>query len=294
MKDYYGILGVPKTATQDDIRKAFRKAAMKHHPDRGGDQAKFKEINEAHDILSDNEKRMMVDQGVDPLNPQQQRHHGHHFHSGGSPFEFHFGGGGNPHMEDILRGFGFNTGFGGGWQQAQPPRKNKSLNINLRITLEEAYEGVTKELELTYPGNRVKTITLEIPKGVDSNVTIRYEGMGDNANPNLAPGDLLVNIQVAPHPIFAREGMNLLRDVMVDCFSAVTGTSIGFTTLDNRHLEVTIPPGIQPGTTLGLKNEGMRDSNGNVGKLYVRVNVQIPTNLTPEVVELIEQIKARI
>ena len=288
MKDYYGILGVPKTATQDDIKKAFRKMAMKHHPDRGGDQAKFKEINEAHDILSDNEKRMMVDQGIDPLNPHQQRHHSHHFH-GGSPFEFHFGG--NPHMDEFLRGFGFNTG--GGWHQ-QPPRKNKSLNINLRISLEEAYSGVYKELELTYPGNNVKSIKIEIPRGVDNGVTIRYEGMGDRSNPGLPPGDLLVNIHIMPHAVFAREGMNLLRDVMIDCFSAITGTSASFTTLDGRQLEVTIPPGIQPGTTLGLKNEGMRDNAGNIGKLYVRVNVQIPTNLTKEAVELVEQIKNRI
>lgn len=294
MKDYYGILGVPKTATQDDIKKAFRKMAMKHHPDRGGDQAKFKELNEAHDVLSDQEKRMMVDQGIDPLNPQQ-RHHSHHFHQGGSPFEFHFGGG-NPHMDDILRGFGFNFG-GGGWQQQhqyQQPRKNKSLNINLRISLEEAYTGVTKELELTYPGNSTKSIKLEIPKGVDNGVTIRYEGMGDKSVPNLPPGDLLVNISIMPHPIFAREGLNLLRDVMIDCFSAVTGTTSAFTTLDGRRLEVSIPPGIQPGTTLGLKNEGMQDTSGNVGKLYVRVNVQTPTNLSKEVMDLVEEIKNRI
>lgn len=292
MKDYYGILGVPKTATQDDIKKAFRKMAMKHHPDRGGDQAKFKEINEAHDVLSDNEKRMMVDQGIDPLNPHQQRHHSHHFHQGGSPFEFHFGGG-HPHMDDILRGFGFGFG-GGGFQQHSMPRKNKSLNINLRISLEEAYTGVTKDLELTYPGNNVKSIKIEIPRGVDNGVTIRYDAMGDRSNPNLPPGDLLVNIQVLPHPIFAREGLNLLRDVMIDCFSAVTGTSTSFVTLDGRQLEVSIPPGIQPGTTLGLKNEGMKDSQGNVGKLYVRVNVQVPTNLSKEVLDLVDQIKNRI
>ena len=288
MKDYYGILGVPKTATQDDIRKAFRKAAMKHHPDRGGDQAKFKEINEAHDILSDNDKRMMVDQGIDPLNPQQRQ--GHHFHSGGSPFEFHFGG--NPHMDEFLRGFGFNTGFGG--FQQPPPRKNKSLNINLNISLEEAYTGTTKELDLTYPGNNTRSIKIEIPKGVDNGVTIRYEGMGDRSNPNIPPGDLLVNIQIMSHPAFVREGMNLLRDVMVDCFSAITGSSVSFITLDGRKLEVTIPAGVQPGTTLGLKNEGMKDNRGNVGKLYVRVNIQIPNNLSTEVIDLIEQIKQKI
>jgi curved DNA-binding protein len=283
MKDYYGILGVPKTASQDEIKKAFRKAAMLHHPDRGGDQAKFKDISEAHDILSDTQKRMMVDQGVDPLNPHQNQQRHHH-----SPFEFHFGGG-NPHMEDILRGFGF-----GGFGQPQPQRKNKSLNINLRLTLEEVYSGVTKELELTYPGNSTKTIKLEIPKGVDNNVTIRYEGMGDRSNPNLPPGDLLVNINVAPHPIFAREGMNLLRDVVIDCFSAITGTTTSFSTLDNRQLQVNIPAGVQPGTTLGLKNEGIRDSNGNVGKLYVRVNVQIPTSPTPEIIDLVEKIKGKM
>lgn len=288
MKDYYGVLGVPKTATQDDIKKAFRKMAMKHHPDRGGDQTKFKEINEAHDILSDNEKRMMVDQGIDPLNPNQRQ--GQQFHGGGSPFEFHFGG--HPHMDDILRGFGFNFGGPQWGQQAQ--RKNKSLNINLNISLEEAYTGTTKELELTYPGNNIKSIKIEIPKGVDNGVTIRYEGMGDRSNPNIPPGDLLVNINVMPHPAFVREGMNLLRDVMIDCFSAITGTSVAFVTLDGRRLEVTVPAGVQPGTTLGLKNEGMKDNKGNMGKLYVRVNIQVPTHLSTEVLELVEQIKNKI
>jgi curved DNA-binding protein len=291
MKDYYGILGVPKTATQDEVKKAYRKMAMKHHPDRGGDQAKFKEINEAHDVLSDNDKRMMVDQGIDPLNPNQ-RNQSHHFHSGGSPFEFHFGGG-NPHMDEFFRGFGFGFGSGPQWANQQP-RKNKSLNINLNLCLEEAYTGVSKELELTYPGNNVKSIKIEIPRGVDNGVTIRYEGMGDRSSPQIPPGDLLVNINVMPHPAFARDGINLLRDVMVDCFSAITGTSVAFMTLDGRRLEVTIPPGIQPGTTLGLKNEGMRDNKGNIGKLYVRVNVQIPTHLSDEVIELVEQIKNKI
>jgi len=277
MKDYYQTLGVPKNATPDDIKKAYRSKAMKHHPDRGGDEKVFKEINEAHDILSDPQKRSMVDQGMDPLNPNQGGFGGH---------EFHFTTGG---MDDILRGFGFNFGFGqGGFQQRQP--KNKSLNVNLSVTLEEAYTGVEKTIEIQYPSGR-KQLNITIPKGVDNGMAIRYSGQGDDSIPNLPRGDLTISIHVLPHPTFAREGLNLLTDVSVDCFDAILGTTTDIRTLDGRVLQLVIPKGTQSGTTLGLRNEGMVDQAGNVGRLYVRVSVLIPIDLDDNAINMVKHIK---
>lgn len=276
MKDYYGILGVPRTASADDIKSAFRKLAMKHHPDRGGDQAKFKEINEAHDILSDKDKRTMVDQGVDPLNPNQRTFRSDHF------------GGGFHNMEDIFSNFGFG-GFG--FSRTQPQR-NKSLNVNMTLTLEEAFTGINKNINVKYPGGMDKTIGINIPPGVDNGMAIRYQGMGDDSIPGIPAGDLTIVIHIAQHNRFAREGMNLLTDVNIDCFDAILGTDVEVDTLDGRTLQVIVPPGTQPGTTLGLKNEGMRDQYGNVGRLYVRVGVSIPKIGDPVKLQLLKELKS--
>ena len=281
MKDYYGILGVPKTASADDIKKAFRKAAMKHHPDRGGDQARFKEINEAYDILSDNEKRKLLDQGIDPNNPNQRSYRSHNF-------------GGFDNMEDIFSNFGFNFGFGpnGFTGSRTQPQRNKSLNVNMTLSLEEAYTGVNKNISVKYPGGKEKTLGINIPPGVDNGMAIRYTGMGDDSITGLPAGDLTIVINVAGHPVFAREGLNLLADVTVDAFDSMIGSSVEIVTLDHRTLQVMIPAGTQPGTTLGLKNEGMKDQHGNVGKLYIRVNVSLPKITDPHKINLIQQLKS--
>jgi curved DNA-binding protein len=284
MKDYYKILDVPKTASSDEIKKAYRKMAMKHHPDRGGDQVKFKEISEAYEVLSDNEKRQMVDQGFDPNNPNQGFQ--------GNPFQEFRGGPGFHSMEDIFNSFGFTFNFGGpGGFTRQNVQRNKSLNVNMTITLEEAYKGVTKDINLRYPSGKNKNISISIPRGMDNGMSIRYPGMGDDEIPGVPPGDLTISINVLQHPVFAREGLNLLTEVSIDCFDAILGTDAEITTLDGRTLQVVVPPGTQPSTTLGLKNEGMIDQAGNTGKLYIRVNVTIPRNLDSNKQQLIKQIK---
>lgn len=282
MKDYYKILGVPKTASDDDIKKAYRKMAMKHHPDRGGDEKAFKEVNEANDILSNREKRNLVDQGIDPLNPNQGGFNRHQ----GNPFEYNFNSG---NMEDILRGFGFG-GFGFGQQHEQRPR-NKSLHVELTITLEEAYTGVNKNIQIRF-GAVNKVINVSVPAGIDNGANIRYAGLGDDSIKGIPAGDLTVTIYVQRHPKFAREGVNLLTDVTIDCFDAILGTSATITTLDDRVLDVSIPPGTQPNTTLGLKNEGMKDQYGNIGRLYLRVLVTVPQNLAHDKIELVKQLKS--
>jgi curved DNA-binding protein len=274
MKDYYGILGVPKTASAEEIKKAYRKAAMKHHPDRGGDQARFKEINEAYDILSDNEKRAQLDQGIDPLN-QNGGFRAHNFQN----------------MEDIFSSFGFNFGFGQQNFNQTRNARNKNLNVNMTLTLEEAYTGITKSISIKYPNGSEKVLNITIPPGVDNGMAIRYSGMGDNTITSLPAGDLNILIKVTPHHKFAREGFNLLTDVNIDCFQAILGTTVDIETLDKRILQVIIPAGTQPNTTLGLKNEGMHDGKGSSGKLYVRVGIVIPKISDPYKLDLIKKIK---
>ncbi len=281
MKDYYNILGVLRSSTGEEIKKAYRKAAMQHHPDRGGDQARFKEINEAYEILSNDDKRRLYDSGIDPLNPNQ----GHHRYQGGPQFD---------NMEDIFNSFGFTFGFGPNgptFRQNRPPVKNKTLNVNIHLSLEEAYTGVDKSLSIRYPSGQEKIVNITIPPGIDNGMAIRYTGMGDDEIKSVPAGDLIIMAHVNPHPVFSRDGMNLLTDVSVDCFDAILGTSVYVTTLDKRKLEISVPAGTQPNTTLSLKNEGMKDQNGNIGKLYVRINVSIPNIKDPFKLDQIKNLK---
>jgi curved DNA-binding protein len=270
--DYYSTLGVAKNANQDDIKRAYRSLAMKHHPDRGGDEKRFKEIEEAYRTLSDPEKKSLIDQGIDPNRAGQGRQ------------------GNFQDMEDIFSAFGFNFGFGPrGF--AQQHQKNKSLNVNMTLSLEEAYTGVNKSLSINYPGGKEKIVNVNIPPGIDNGMAIRYSGMGDDSLTQFPPGDLNIVIRINNHPRFAREGFNLLTDVNIDCFDAMLGTTTRVTTLDHRVLEISIPPGTQPNTTLRIKNEGMKDSKGTIGYLYVRVGVTIPKIEDDFKQQLIQQLK---
>jgi curved DNA-binding protein len=276
MKDYYKILGLSKSASPEEIKKAYRKAAMQHHPDRGGDEKIFKDIEEAYRVLTDPEKKSMIDQGIDPNQGSQYRQQSGNFNN----------------MEDIFNAFGFNFGFGPrGFHTQQQPAKNKSLNINMTLTLEEAYTGVNKSLSIAYPSGKEKVVNVNIPPGIDNGMAIRYSGMGDDTLSHLPPGDLNVVIRINNHHKFAREGFNLLTDVNIDCFDAILGTTVRLNTLDDRILEVSIPAGTQPNTTLRIKNEGMKDSKGTTGVLYVRVGISIPAITDTVKQQLVRQLK---
>ena len=275
--DYYTTLGLKRGASDEEIKKAYRSMAMKHHPDRGGDEKKFKEISQAYEFLSDPEKRRIIDMGGDP-NAQPGM--------GGynqGPFEFHFNTG---NFEDIFGGFGFG-GFG-----QRPMRKNKSLVVTVEITLEDVLTGKDISAEIGVPGGRRKMITIHIPAGIESGQQIRYEGMGDNSIPDLRPGDLMVNVSVKPHHIFRREGSNIVVDQEISVWDALIGTSINIRTLDNKTLDINIPPGTQPETVLSCRGEGLPNARSRQrGNLFVRIKVNIPRSLTAEQQELIKKIQ---
>ncbi len=272
--DHYSTLGVKKGANPDEIRKAYRSLAMKHHPDRGGDQSQFQKIQEAYDTLINDQKRAEYDF-------QQQNPGGNqfHFHSGHNPFSDIFGGGFGPG--------GFNFHFG-----QRPRPQNSTVAINVELSLEEAYSGKTLDAEIQMGNGKRRLINIEIPAGVDNNSQVRYQGMGDDSINGLPPGDLIINIRVRPHNKFTREGHNLILEHSIPVWDAILGTEISFYTLDGRQLSVTIPEGSQAGTMFMCKNEGMNDVHSRQkGNLYVKLKVQIPKNLTDSQKQKIIELK---
>jgi DnaJ-class molecular chaperone len=273
--DYYTTLGLPRGASDAEIKKAYRSMAMKHHPDRGGDEKKFKEISQAYEFLSDPQKKQIIDLGGDP-NAQS----GGFQRQQGSPFEFHFGTG------DLNDLFG-NFGFGG---RAQ--RRNKSLNINVEISLEDVLNGKTINAEVGIPGGRNKMITIDIPAGIDHGQQIKYTGMGDNSIPDVRPGDLIVNVYIGRHPMFRREGDSLIFEKTISAWDAMLGSNIDIITLDKKNLNISIPPGTQPETVLSCRGEGLPNMRSKQrGNLLIKIKVAIPKNLSIEHLQVIKKLK---
>jgi DnaJ-class molecular chaperone len=273
--DYYSTLGLTRGASEADIKKAYRSMAMKHHPDRGGDEKKFKEVEEAYRTLADPQKKQMVDAGMDP-NAQGG---GSGFHQRG-PFEFHFGSG---NFEDIFGNFG----FGGA-----PLRRNKSVSINIQISLEDVLNGKDIDAEITLPNGKKKLINIAIPPGMEHGQQIKYSGMGESTVPNVKPGDLIVNVHVAPHAEFQREGSNLVCEKKISVWDALLGTSVDILTVDKKTLNINIPAGTQPDTVFSCRGEGMPQMrNKQRGNLLIRIKVEIPKMLNDNQKEIIKRLK---
>lgn len=254
--DYYKILGLSRGASDEDIKKAYRTLAMKHHPDRGGSEEQFKDIATAYEVLSDPVKKQRVDMGQDP-NSQSA----HDFGGGGfNPFEF------------------FHSSFG--FQHVQ---RNTSLSIHVEVSLEEVSAGKSFDAELAYPSGKKKTIKLEVPSGVQHGQQIRYQGLGDDSIAGVPPGDLIMNIAVRPHRTFRREGDSLVIEKQISVWDAILGTKIDIHTLDGKVLNLTIPSGIQPETVLSCNGEGLPNmQTKRRGNLLIKIKIKIPTDLTPD------------
>lgn len=275
--NYYSTLGLNRGASPDEIKKAYRSMAMKHHPDRGGDEKKFKEIEEAYRLLSDPQKKQMIDAGMDP---NAQPGQGGFYQQG--PFEFHFG---TDNLNDIFGNFGF--GFGG-----RQVRKNKSLNISVEVTLEDVLKGKEINAEVGIPGKKSKMMNISIPAGIETGQQIRYEGMGDDSIQGLRPGDLIVNIFVRPHQDFRREGDNLYCEKTISAWDAMLGSALDIKTIDNKTININIPPGTQPETVFGCRGEGLPNVRTKKrGTLLVRVKIEIPRTLSDSQKQIIENLK---
>jgi curved DNA-binding protein len=273
MTDYYSTLGISKSADADEIKRAYRRMANQHHPDKGGDTEKFKEVEEAYRTLSDPQKRAEYD------NPQPQ-------FGGGGPGGFHFTSGG---FEDIFAQFG--GPFGDIFGRRHQPQRNRTLNIQTAITLEEAFFGKDLLATLGLPSGREQTIEVKIPAGIQDGTTLRLSGLGDDSITGIPRGDLHLTVNVQPHRIFQRQGDDLIRNIDINCIDAMLGKKISITTLDNKTLEVSVNPGTQPGQTLSVAGYGMpRMADPRFkGRMLINVNITIPQSLTADQKSLLEQ-----
>jgi curved DNA-binding protein len=266
MANAYETLGVPKGASEDEIKKAYRRLAAKHHPDRGGDTAKFQEIQTAYDTLTDPQKRAQHD------NPFQQGFH----RTGPGNFEFHFSNGGGP--EDVFEQF-FRQGFGGNpfQQRQQHTRRNKDLRVNIQVSLAETLEQQKKTISVqTTKGDRFQ-VDVEIPKGVSNGTTIKYAQLGDNMFDTLARGDLYVVVNVIQDQRFEIHGNNLLLRLEIDSLDAILGCDKIIQNFDGKEYSIKIPAGCQFGTRFGLGGQGLYLMNSNVrGDLVVEVIINTP------------------
>ncbi len=295
-KDYYKILGVDKKASQEEIKKVYRKLAVKYHPDKNpGDkksEEKFKEINEAYDVLSDKDKRKKYDTLGE--NWQQQANQGDFYNSrqgqrgrqqGGAQFYSEEDSGFSDFFESIFgRGAG---GFGGarGGMQMQ----GENYQAEATITLEEAFHGTSRQLNLAN-----QTLNLKLKPGIAEGQVLKMKGKGGPGRNGGPDGDLFITIHVQKHPVYDRRGDDLYFDQSVDAFTAMLGGSLTVKVID-KSLKINIPPGTDSNKVLRLKEMGM-PKYGNPklrGDSYLRVSVSVPKNLSEQDKEQLAQIAKR-
>jgi DnaJ-class molecular chaperone len=294
-RDYYDVLGVSRSASADEIKKAYRKLAKKHHPDANPDDAsaqkKFSEITEAYEVLSDEDNRKKYDQfGHDWSRVQAAG--GHPFQGGGG------GGAAGFDLEDILGGMfggGFRGagggGFGGGRQA--PPRRRKGQDVRAEIRVPFQVGALGGEHELTLQtGARTERITVKIPPGIDDGATIRLAGQGHPGQGGAPAGDVLVTVRIAGHPWFRREGANLLIDVPITPTEAALGAKVDVPTLSEGTVVLSVPAGTSSGAKLRLRGKGIRDrKTGQHGDQLVALKIVVPKELSEKARQLYQQLE---
>jgi curved DNA-binding protein len=314
-KDYYRILGVARGASEQEIKRAYRKLARQYHPDvNPGDkqaEARFKQINEAYGVLSDKEKRSKYDR----FGPDWQRYEQAVGSGGfqGSPYGGGMGGGygggmgggygGGSSFADIFEAFfggsmggsgmgGMGSGYGGA-AGVDPRTMSRDVEQTIEITLEEAFAGTQRAVRMAGPGGSARTIKVKIPAGADNGTRVRIAGEGQADMSSGQRGDLLLLVKVQPHAIFRREGDDLYMTRQIDLYTMLLGGEMRITTLDGKTITLAVPAETPNGKVFRLSGQGMTHlrTPETRGDLYVAAEATLPTGLSQRERDLFEKLR---
>ncbi len=289
-KDYYKILGVEKGASKDELKKAFRKLAHEHHPDKKtGNEAKFKEINEAYQTLSDDTKRAQYDR-FGSAGPNFGGQGGQGF--GGFDFSGFGGQGGQEFEFDLNDIFGAFTGGGGFNPFGQRIRKGRNITITTNITFKESILGFTEKFNVPTESTMYKEkkeIEINFPPGIEDGQSLKVQGYGEPIE-NGQPGDLLIRVSVEKHKTLRKEGMNLITDLSIKLSDTILGATYDVDTVDGK-VGVKIPKGINHGQMLRVRGKGVPGGTFHKGDLIIVIHLDIPEKLSKEQKKLIEELK---
>ena len=315
-RDYYDVLGVPRSAAEKEIRQAYRKLARQYHPDLNPNdkqaETKFKEIGQAYEVLSDPEKRKLYDRwGPDFEKYEQARKAGAGAGASGGgagpfggsgPFTWTSGTGGfsgaggtTGTIDDENLGSLFDQilgGMGRGGSRRAGPQRGEDYDHPTSLTLEEAFTGATRLIQITPASGVPLTIEAKIPPGVMDGQRVRIAGKGGPGIGGGAPGDLYLVISVRPHPRFRRDGGDLTVPVDVPLYTAVLGGEVLVPTLKGSRLALRIGPETENGQRIRLAGQGMPTTGGGRGDLYAEVRIVMPTSLNERERELFQELAA--
>lgn len=305
--DYYKILGLNKSSSADEIKKAYRKLALKYHPDRNPDnkeaEERFKKISEAYAVLSDSEKKKQYDtfgsQAFSQKFSQEDIFRNFDFSSIFRDLGFGGGGGSRGDFSRIFMGGRqqqgrepFSDFFGGQREYSQQPRpqRGNDLEYNLSITLEEVYNGADKKLSFR-KGKETEEIQFKIPKGIGSGQKLRLTGKGNPGAYGGPNGDLYINVKVLAHGVFIREGNNIFINKNISFTEAVLGTSIDIPTLTGTKKRIRIPSNTQNNTKIRMKGYGLPFfKKSGKGDQYIRILIDIPKKLSEKQLEMVKKL----
>lgn len=297
-RDFYEVLGVPRSSSQDEIQRAYRKLARTYHPDVNSDpgaEDRFKEISEAYDVLSDPETRRRYDDfGPDfrQVPPDMDAETWARIRAGagaGGPGPGGFGQGGfgqggfgpgGINIEDLLGGLFGGRGFG--------PIRGADTEAELELTVEEAFQGGRRSVTLEGPNGR-RTFEVKIPAGVTNGQRIRLAGQGGQGSEGAPNGDLYFVVRIAPHPRYRVDGRDLYVDLPLSPWEAALGTSVAVET-PGGEMKVKVPAGTSSGKRLRLRHRGLPHPRGNAGHLYAEIRIMVPAKPTDEERRLFEQL----
>jgi len=282
MQDPYKTLGVARNADAGIIKKAFFNLAKEHHPDKGGNPEKFKQINEAYDTLKDPQKKQNYDLGgYTDSSYRGQR-------PGAGAFSFSFGGS-NGHngidgFDDVIRDF-FHSGPSR--QMHRQTMRNKDVKITVQCTLEDIYFQNEKELNVTTPNGQNKNVKLTIPVDADNGTIIRFKGLGDSSYRELEPGNLLVHIKIQENKTYTRNNFDLFQDYKVSILDIITGCNLQIDHISKTKIKSSITEGSQPNHTMRFKGKGMPKRDGTFGDLYIQIKPFTPTTVNKKIIKFI-------